>query len=91
MLMTTDCLPNYHTLRRGDRCHYWSRNFALGIVVVWFMVFNATFNNIPDISLQSVLLVEEMDYPEKTTDLSLANFIIYWYIEYTSPECVVIG
>jgi hypothetical protein len=55
------------------------------------MVFNATFNNIPDISLQSVLLVEEMDYPEKTTDLSLANFIIYWYIEYTSPECVVIG
>jgi hypothetical protein len=55
------------------------------------MVFNATFNNIPDISLQSVLLVEEMDYPEKTTDLSLANIIIYWYIEYTSPECVVIG
>jgi hypothetical protein len=33
------------------------------------MVFNATFNNISIISWQSVLLVEEMDYPEKTTDL----------------------
>ena len=29
-------------------------NFAL-----WLMVFNATFNNISDISWQSVLLVEE--------------------------------
>jgi hypothetical protein len=27
--------------------------------LVWFMVFNATFNNIPVISWQSVLLVEE--------------------------------
>jgi hypothetical protein len=30
------------------------------------MVFNATFNNISIISWQSVLLVEEMDYLEKT-------------------------
>ena len=36
----------------------------------WFMVFNATFNNIPVISWQSVLLVEETGVPEKTgTDL----------------------
>ena len=34
------------------------------------MVFNATFNNISVISWRSVLLVEEPDYPEKTTDLS---------------------
>jgi hypothetical protein len=33
------------------------------------MVFNATFNNISVISWQSVLLVEETEYPEKTTDL----------------------
>ena len=35
----------------------------------WFMVFNATFNNISAISSQSVLLVAETgsEYPEKTT------------------------
>ena len=35
--------------------------------LVWFMVFNATFNNILVISWQSVLLVEEPEYPEKNT------------------------
>jgi hypothetical protein len=34
------------------------------------MVFNATFNNISVISWRSVLLVEETDNTEKTTDLS---------------------
>ena len=34
------------------------------------MVFNATFNNISAISWRSVLLVEETEGPEKTTDLS---------------------
>ena len=29
------------------------------------MVFNATFNNISNISWRSVLLVEEPEYPEK--------------------------
>ena len=33
------------------------------------MVFNTTFNNISVISWRSVLLVEEKEYPEKTTDL----------------------
>jgi len=33
------------------------------------MVFNATFNNISVISLQSVLLVKESEYPVKITDL----------------------
>ena len=32
---------------------------------VWFMVFNATFNNISVISWQSVLLVEETGAPEE--------------------------
>jgi len=33
--------------------------------LVWFMVFNATFNNISVISLQSVLLVEETGVPSR--------------------------
>jgi len=37
--------------------------------LVWFMVFNATFNNITVISWRSVLLAEKTEYPEKTTDL----------------------
>jgi hypothetical protein len=34
------------------------------------MVFNATFNNISAISWWSVLLLEEPEDPEKTTDMS---------------------
>jgi len=40
--------------------------------VVWGLglwSFNATFNNKSVISWRSVLLVEETEYPEKTTDL----------------------
>jgi hypothetical protein len=33
------------------------------MIMVWFMVFNATFNNISAISWQSVLLVEETGVP----------------------------
>jgi hypothetical protein len=43
----------------------------LNVQLVWFMVFNTTFNNISAISWQSVLLVEETGVPEKTTDLSI--------------------
>jgi hypothetical protein len=41
------------------------------------MVFNATFNNILAISWRSVLLVEEIEYPEKTTDLPQVNDKLY--------------
>jgi 5-carboxymethyl-2-hydroxymuconate isomerase len=34
------------------------------------MVFNATFNNMSVISWRSVLLMEETEYLEKTTDLT---------------------
>ena len=34
-------------------------------LVCWFMVFNATFNNISVISRRSVLLVEETGVPGK--------------------------
>jgi len=36
-------------------------------------VFNVTFNNISVISWQSVLLVEETEVQEKTTDLPLVT------------------
>ena len=37
---------------------------------LWFMVFNATFNNISIILWWSVLLVEETGHLEETIDLS---------------------
>jgi len=38
-------------------------SFVFITVLVWFMVFNATFNNISVISWRSVLLVEETGVP----------------------------
>ena len=49
---------------------------------VWFMVFNATFNNISVIMWRSVLLVEKT----MTCHKSLTNFITYCCIEYNLPE-----
>jgi hypothetical protein len=46
------------------------------------MVFNATFNNISDISWRSVLLVEETEYAEKTTDLPQVTDKLYYIVLY---------
>ena len=59
----------------------WTENYDLqdGLVKVWYMVFNATFNKISTISWRSVLLVEETRVPgEKppTGRKSLTNLII---------------
>ena len=40
--------------------------FQIGLI--WFLVFNTTFSNISAISWQPVLVVEEAEYPERTTD-----------------------
>jgi len=45
----------------------------------------ATFNNISVISWRSVLLKEETEYSEKTTDLSQVIDKLYHIILYTSP------
>jgi hypothetical protein len=48
-------------------------------MVGWFgfKVLNATFNNISDISWQSILLMEKPDYPEKTIDLPQVTDKLY--------------
>ena len=43
------------------------------------MVSNVTFNNIAVISCRSILLVEETEYPEKTTDLSQVTDKLYHF------------
>jgi len=45
-------------------------------------VFDATFNNISVISWKSVLLVEEPEYPEKSTDLSQITDTFYYMMLY---------
>jgi hypothetical protein len=42
-----------------------------------FMVFNTTFNNISAISWRPVLVVEEAEYPERTTDPRQATGKLY--------------
>ena len=66
-----------HTMSKGKRT-------SCMFVFVCYMVFNATFNNISVISSLSVLLVEETEYQEKTTNLSQVADKLYHIMLYTS-------
>jgi hypothetical protein len=46
-------------------------------LIDWFLVFSATFSNISAISWRPVLVVEEAEYPERTTDLGQATGKLY--------------
>ena len=53
---------------------------------VWFMVFNATFNNISVISWQSVLLVEETGAPEENHQPAASHLQTSLHNIVVSPE-----
>jgi len=48
----------------------------------WFIVLEATFNNISVISWWSVISVEKKEDPEKTTDLSQVTDKLYHILLY---------
>jgi hypothetical protein len=48
----------------------------LNVQLVWFMVFNTTFNNISAISWQSVLLVEETLYIVWLVSIATSHIVI---------------
>ena len=59
------------------RSHMYSINYSpVYGLVVWFMVFNTTFNNVSAISWRWVLWWRKPEYPEKTTDLSKVTLYI---------------
>jgi hypothetical protein len=66
--MASDWPRNVYVFSRTIVCEITKlvRNVPLAVRV---MVFNATFDNISVILWGSVLLVDELEYPEKTTDL----------------------
>jgi hypothetical protein len=63
-----------------------SNNSKIRFGWVWFMVFNATFNNISIISWRSVLLVKETtDTRKKPTDLLQARQTLSHYVVWSIP------
>ena len=80
--MTTHLNNRYTQYSEFCYTHVFQRQL---ICKVWFMVFNATFNNISVILWRSVLLVEEAGKKLPTCRKSLTNFITYHCIDYTSP------
>ena len=63
----------------------WRWKMIVRFGLVWFIVFNATFNYISVISWRSVVLVEETQRKPPNYRKSLTNCITYCCMEYTSP------
>jgi hypothetical protein len=55
-------------------------------VVVIIMVFDGTYNNNSVISWWSIVLLEETEYPEKTTDLSQVTDTLYHITQNVSGD-----
>jgi hypothetical protein len=51
-------------LRRYLMYEFWNKFYQVHLVI-WFIVFNATFSNISAISWRPVLVVEEAGVPEE--------------------------
>ena len=62
----------YMYISAYQSCQYLTtyKHVSICVCFCFLLMFNATFNNISVISQRSVLLVEETEIPEKTTDLS---------------------
>ena len=77
------CL-GWKTVQKHNICTSLCRQQRILKMKLWFMLFNATFNNISAIWCRSVLLVEETgEHGEKNTDLSqvidkLYHTMLYW-------------
>jgi hypothetical protein len=80
-----DTLKCHHFLSNEDSIDLFV-NYVLGYIcldgLVWFMVFNATFNNMLVISWRSVLLVEVTEILRENHDLSQVTDKLYHIMLY---------
>ena len=74
------------SMLKKDSTNYNVDYIKWSIICLWFMVFNATFNNISAILWQLVLLVEKTTELQHVTD---KHYHILW-IEYTSSWVVFV-
>ena len=65
----------FHAIKLTSKLSFWKDFFLLSGTGLWFMVFNATFNNISVISWQLVLLVKKNQRKSLTCHKSPINFI----------------
>ena len=75
-----NCITKY-TFPSSDVNRHTFSSLHLGMLGLWYLT---PFSII--MHLYQFYRWRKPEYPEKTTDKSLTNFITYCYIEYSSPE-----